>query len=79
MESSDLTIEGVHTIYVRLDRKKNIFEQASVYFTVLVTILPSCTVTFPALNTAELTQLYQVNVDEEIMVTVESQEIDYQD
>ena len=79
MESSDLTIEGVYTIYVRLDREKNIFDQASVNFTVLVTILPPCTVTFPALNTAELTQLYRVNVDEEIVVTVESQEINYQD
>lgn len=57
----------------------NILSQAQVDFTVQVTILPPCTVTFPAENTAELTLLYQVNVDEEIVVTVESEEIDYQD
>ena len=42
-------------------------------------MLPACTVTFPLVNTAVIETVFVINVDDEIVIVVESEELDIQD
>ena len=73
MYSSDITIDGVYTIFVQLTQNKNILNQDSVDFTIQVTMLPACNVTFPLENTAVIDVEFVINVDDEIVIELESE------